>query len=109
MDTMLRCDEPSMSNTSPRIGDPARTPKAVGRRLKEIRVALKLTQEQFAEPAGITQQAYANYESGSRLPSVKLASRLRDVYDLPLDYIYLGDTSMLPLTVTQALAANKRR
>jgi transcriptional regulator with XRE-family HTH domain len=61
--------------------------QAVGRRLREIRKAMGMTQKEFAQRAG---NAYAQYECGHRKPSVSMAGKFTATYGLTLDFIYLG-------------------
>lgn len=79
-----------------------RTPAAVGRRIKGVRMAVahmqgkkKITQAAFAKKAGLSQNVLAQYESGMRLPSIAQAAALCETYELTLDYIYLGVVSEL--------------
>jgi transcriptional regulator with XRE-family HTH domain len=77
----------------------SRGAKAVGARLRLLRKTLGLTQEEFTEPVGMTQGAFAQYESGHRKPSVLLACAIVDAYQgstgISLDWIYRGDTGSL--------------
>lgn len=43
----------------------------IGRRMKTVRLALKLTQAQVAEAAGIDTSFYGQIERGSNVPSLK--------------------------------------
>lgn len=98
---------------SPRSsGPPWKMEKAdMGRRLLRLRVArgkmekppTQYTQTAFAERAGISQGAYANYEIGSRQPEIKALARLRDTYDFTMDWLLLGDESNMPFGLLDAL------
>ncbi len=75
--------------------------------LKEIRKERKKTQTQIANYLGITQQAYAMYESGSRNPPTDILQKLSDYYNVSVDYllgrntdnqIYLQFNNISPLT-----------
>ena len=45
-------------------------------RLRAARESVGLTQRQVAKEAGITEQAYQNYEYGKRKPSARMAVRV---------------------------------
>ena len=71
-------------NASPRM-------QAFGHRMKEIRSNLGYTQEEFAEKLNCSRVAYAYYESGRRTPDVEFLNALKELTNMPLDYI-LGYT-----------------
>lgn len=64
--------------------------RTTGERLKQIRAAYQMTQEEFAERAGISRTAYNNYENDVRRPSLDEAFKIVQTYGTSLDYIYLG-------------------
>jgi len=80
-----------------------RSKEAIGRRLKQVRTALGLTQEQIAKSIGSPQGTWGQYEAGMRKPSIAVASRLYDRYRISLDFIYLGDASKLPFDLDQKI------
>ena len=55
--------------------------------LKEYREKNNYTQEYIAEYLHITQQGYANYENGKRLPDIEKLIMLADLYNISLDII----------------------
>ncbi len=55
-----------------------------------------MSQVEFAERAGISQNAYNQYEHAKRRLSLEAAYALCDTYDLTLDWIYRGRTEGLP-------------
>ena len=65
-----------------------------GQRLKKIRQALNLTQEQMGESLGISKQFYSNIETNrTLLNNEKLVLLLKD-YDVNLNYLLAG---LLPM------------
>lgn len=60
-------------------------------RLKDIRKEQGLLQKDLAAHLGITQQAYANYESGKREPDYDTLAKLADIFNVSVDYL-LGRT-----------------
>jgi transcriptional regulator with XRE-family HTH domain len=45
--------------------------KLVGKNIKEARIAIKLTQEEFAKHIGVSRASIANIEGGRHLPTIK--------------------------------------
>ena len=56
-------------------------------RLKQLRLSAGLTQAQVSAFLNISQQAYANYESGKREPDYKTLSALADYFCVSTDYL----------------------
>lgn len=50
--------------------------------LKDKRKALKLSQLQIAKSCGITQVHYSRIERGTHKPSIKLAKKLADIFEV---------------------------
>jgi transcriptional regulator with XRE-family HTH domain len=80
-------------------------PRPVGRRLRLTREVLRLTQREFAGPAGIATNTYGQYETGTRLISPRRAIDLCDLHSLTLDWIYRGDPGNLPFKLATAIKA----
>lgn len=55
--------------------------------LKQVREDRNYTQKQIADYLNITQQAYANYESGKRLIDIEKLKKLADLYQISLDIL----------------------
>lgn len=81
------------------------TPDAIGERLALLREVEGLSQAAFAERAGISYQAWNNWERGRARIGIDAAARLCAVYNVTLDYIYFGDPSALPYRLAHAIAA----
>ncbi|MCI8478925.1 MAG: helix-turn-helix transcriptional regulator [Oscillospiraceae bacterium] len=64
-----------------------------GARLHSRRTALKLTQEQVAEKAGISLRFYQMLERGEKNVSLDTLIHLSKTLDISLDYLLLGDLS----------------
>ncbi|MDE5558318.1 MAG: helix-turn-helix transcriptional regulator, partial [Ruminococcus sp.] len=45
------------------------------------------SQNDIAKKINITQQAYANYENGNRLPNIEILIKIADIYDISLDIL----------------------
>lgn len=55
--------------------------------LREYRKNRGKTQEEMAKLLNISQQAYANYETGKREPDIKTLIQLADYYQISLDIL----------------------
>ena len=64
--------------------------RAMGKRIKELRMERKLTQEKLAEEIGVSAQLIGFIERGERRPSMESASRIAILLGTTLDYIILG-------------------
>lgn len=55
--------------------------------LKHYRTKYNYSQSEIAKKIDITQQAYANYENGNRLPNIEILIKIADIYDISLDIL----------------------
>ncbi len=62
------------------------------KRLKMIRTKSEMTQQQFANTFGISVAALSYYETGKRIPDIAFLAKLKEYFDVPLDY-FLGFTN----------------
>lgn len=85
------------------------TVKAVAERLRLTRLALDLSQAAFCHVAGISPQAYNNYERARQRPELEKAIALCRAHKLTLDWIYLGDPSGLPYPLAAAISDMRKR
>lgn len=76
---------------------------AIARRLERTRLAMGLSQSEFAEKAGIARNTCNQWEKGKGRPQLDGAIALCNVYQLTLDWIYFGETSGLPYQVASKL------
>ena len=79
------------------------SPEAVGARLKAVREILGLSKREFAERAGLTEQTYGPFENARRPLSLEAAKRLRQCYDLSLEFMYFGNKADLPHRIARHL------
>jgi len=63
--------------------------KAIGNRIKLLRGDGQ-TQAQFAALLGISLRAYQRYEYGERLPPFKILSKILNLCDVSMDWIFAG-------------------
>lgn len=64
-------------------------------RLREVRMARKLTQQKLSDTVGIALRTYQCYEQGTREPSLNILVKLADALKVPTDYLLGRDLSLL--------------
>jgi len=62
--------------------------------LELIRKHLNITKKEFATEIGITQNAYTNYITGKRNIPTDLALKIKQMYDINLNWLLTGKGSM---------------
>ena len=62
--------------------------KEVGKRLKELRESIGMSQAKLAEAIGSTQSSVNRYENGQSGVPIPLLRRYADYFDVSLDYIF---------------------
>lgn len=65
--------------------------KEVGKRLKDARLAMKLTQKEVADKLEVAQPVYQRFESGIYECNYEQLVALCDLFDMSLDFL-LGRT-----------------
>lgn len=65
----------------------------VGKRLKTVRKALQLTQEQLSRHLGITKRSYISYEQGKRYPPFKILIKINKLSNTNLHWLLTGEGS----------------
>lgn len=71
----------------------------MGERIKELRKALGLTQQKFAEKIGSVQNTITGYETGRRTPSNQVISLICREFNVNEAWLRTGEGEMLvPLT-----------
>lgn len=83
--------------------------KDIGQRLVDLRIALGIKPAELCRRTGIDPSLWSQFEKGKRRIPVDDAITLRTTYGAPLDWIYLGDSSGLPLRLADALNAKTLR
>ena len=56
-------------------------------RLKEVRKEQGFSQKEVAEMVGVSASCYANYEQGTREPSLSILAKICDALDVSSDYL----------------------
>lgn len=60
----------------------------IGKRIRELRRACDLSQEELASEFYITRPCLSNYENGHRTPDVKLLQKLCEKFNVSMNYIF---------------------
>lgn len=58
-----------------------------GERIKRIRENKKLTQREFAQMVGVTAATVNSWEKSGKFPSVDMAAKIADIFDVSLDWL----------------------
>lgn len=56
-------------------------------RLKLLRLSLKITQKDFADKIGITASALSSYENNLKNPSIAVAKRIAEAFNVSIDWL----------------------
>ena len=64
--------------------------KEIGKRIKAVRKANGLTQQQFADMIGTMLNHVGKIEAGMKMASIDLLVVIAEKYDVTLDYLVLG-------------------
>ena len=91
-------------------------PAAMGGRLRRLRIAYgkvqgytrEMRQVEIARIAGVSQQAWNNFEAGRGRIGIDNAMRISRVTGASLDYIYLGDGRLMPAPLAAEVAKLER-
>ena len=62
--------------------------KEIGKRLKDLREGVKLSQVKLAEILGTQQSSINRYETGQSTPGPEVFLRYADYFDVSMDYIF---------------------
>ena len=65
----------------------------ISARLRELRTIKGVSQDTVAEACAISRVGLARYETGQRVPVVKIASRLAEYYGVSVEYLLGKDSS----------------
>jgi len=84
----------------------AETVKNIARRLVETREALGFSsQAEFCKEIGVEKNVYNPFEKGKRRITLDVAMRIKARFNIPLDWIYVGDASALPAQVYRRIGS----
>lgn len=61
--------------------------ETLGKRLKERRKELQMTQQEVAAKINKTRETYTRYENGKVMPDIETLALLADIYKTSVDYL----------------------
>jgi transcriptional regulator with XRE-family HTH domain len=79
----------------------------IGKRIKESREKLNVTQKDLAKSAGVTPQHISIIEQDKRAPSLPLLAKIADELGVTIDYIVTGKECVITDTIP-AIKGDKR-
>lgn len=68
---------------------------ALGKRIRQLRLLTRLSQEKFAAKAGLDRTYYAGIERGERNPSVKQLAKIAAALGVPLAALFTDEEDTL--------------
>ncbi len=71
-----------------------------GANLKRLRTLRKTSQTDLAEATGVRQSMISAIENGDRTPSLDLAFRIAEYFDVTVDSLYRGQPHVVQRTET---------
>ena len=82
----------------------------LGNRIKALRIAKNLTQEQVAEQIGVSRQKYARIESGANSITLEILSKVAEILDVTVSDItrVLDETSSVAYRAGEDSAPSSR-
>jgi transcriptional regulator with XRE-family HTH domain len=79
----------------------------LGKRIKQRRQALKITQQDLAQALGVTPQHISAIEQDKRVPSIPSLAKLAEELGVSIDYLVSGKEGIITDTIP-AIKADKR-
>ena len=61
--------------------------------LEAVRVNAKMTQKEWAKVLGVTNTTVINWEKGNTEPSLSQLRKMSELSGIPMDFIFVPDTS----------------
>lgn len=75
----------------------------IAKRLKLLRSSLNNTQATMANLAGVTPQAWGNYEQAARRIEIDAVTRLRAALGITSEWVYYGNMAQLPAELIEKM------
>ena len=83
------------------------TKELLGERIRELRKACGLTQEQLAERIGVEQKHVSRIELGTNYPTIKRLEKIAEALNLPMqsffDFLHLDDDDKQAASIEEML------
>lgn len=81
--------------------------KYIGLQIKKIRCDHKMSQNTLATKLGVSASIISGYECGTRIPSVDVLIKLKNIFNVSYDYFfdnYIEENARLTIDVTDLTA-----
>lgn len=72
--------------------------KEFGKRLKQVRQSLQMTQDEFGELLGYSQKYISEIERGKKAPTLTGVAKICDKFNLSMDYLVRGKEDFLNIS-----------
>jgi transcriptional regulator with XRE-family HTH domain len=59
----------------------------IGTRIRELRIAQELSQQELADKLGVDRSTIGKYETNTRIPEVKMLIQLAKFFDVSTDFL----------------------
>jgi len=66
----------------------------LAQRLRQIRAKSLMSPEQFGQEMGVIRQTIQKYENGSRIPTAPFYQKLRETFNINLNWLFTGSGKM---------------
>ncbi len=66
----------------------------IGKRIKDLRIANGISQQELGDKVGVTKVSICGYENGSRMPSLETFVMLADTFNTTTDYLLGREVSV---------------
>lgn len=80
-----------------------------GSQVKKLRTAKGLTQEQLAQKLNVSRQTISSWENNRNLPDLEMVVTIAKIFQLSLDQLILGDSTMTTKLVNDGSEVRKMR
>lgn len=71
-----------------------KTKNNLGLRLKQVRTHFRYSQDEFRKKLDVSQFTLSNYESGKRFPDSRFLLKLKNMTNVDLNWLIMGDNTV---------------
>lgn len=75
---------------------------SIGKRIKELRLKLNISQEELADKAYTTRQTISNWENDKTYPDINSLKLLSNIFDVSLDSLIEGDIDKMKRIIDES-------
>lgn len=81
----------------------------LGNRIKELRKAQNINQDELAEQLFVSRQTISNWENDKSYPDIQSVLLLSEIFDVSVDTLLKGDVEKMERSVTEQMQADKNK